>query len=352
MSKTALVVDDSKSARFALRKYLENHGYKVDAVEGAGAAYDFLKTRLPSIIFLDHIMPDVDGFEALQHIKSDPRTSDVPTVICSSNEGAAFNESARNKGAAAVLQKPPSPQQLAQVLAAVQALEQTEAEAEAAEASDLAAAASPAETPARPPVVEAPRPASAKVTNIREPEVAIEQAVMKAVRHAMQAPAEPPRVAPPPAPDLAATGRFNPNATGSFTSGGLREQIDERIRKVTQDLFVQVAALRADMTALEERPLESEDTRRDLTALREDLRAVEDSFGQQLDELRQRIESGFAEQERKLEQLAQSAREAAAEEAHNAAERAVMAAATRVSDQLAQSILRAFNGPDQQRRSG
>jgi CheY-like chemotaxis protein len=328
MSKTALVVDDSKSARFALRKYLENHGYTVDAVDSAQAAYDFLKTQRPSIVFLDHIMPDIDGFEALQHLKGDPQTRDIPAVICSSNEGAMFNEEARRKGAAAVLQKPPSPEQLAQVLAMVQATPAGAAETKPA---------------------DAPRPASAKVTNIREPEVAIEQAVMKAVRSAMQPHAEAPR---PQAPvDLAATGRFNPGATGSFSSGGLREQIDERIRKVTQDLFVQVAALRADMSALEERPLESEDTRRDLTALRDDLRAIEDGFSQQLDELRQRLESGFAEQERRLDQLAQMAREAAAEEAHAAAERAVMAAAARVSDQLAQSILSAFHAPEQ-RRSG
>ena len=40
MTKSALVVDDSKSARFALRKFLEGFGYKVDTAESAAAPAD------------------------------------------------------------------------------------------------------------------------------------------------------------------------------------------------------------------------------------------------------------------------------------------------------------------------
>lgn len=114
--KTALVVDDSKSARFALRKYLENHAYRVDTAESAEAAYQLLRDRSPDLIFLDHIMPGEDGFEALRHLKADPRTRAIPVVICSGNEGESFVADARSQGAAGVLAKPPTPEQLLQVL--------------------------------------------------------------------------------------------------------------------------------------------------------------------------------------------------------------------------------------------
>lgn len=118
--RSALVIDDSKSARFALRRYLENHSYSVDTAESAETAFNYLKDHHPEVIFLDHVMPGVDGFDVLNSIKNDPRTIDIPVVICSSNEGDAFTQEARFKGAADVLPKPPSPQQLAKVLGSLE----------------------------------------------------------------------------------------------------------------------------------------------------------------------------------------------------------------------------------------
>ncbi|MEW6167971.1 MAG: response regulator [Pseudomonadota bacterium] len=114
--RTALVVDDSRSARYALRKHLEGHAFKVDTAESAKAAYRWLASQTPDLIFLDHVMPGEDGFAALRHLKADPRTAAIPVVICSSNEGESFVAEARSQGAADVLQKPPTPDQLRRVL--------------------------------------------------------------------------------------------------------------------------------------------------------------------------------------------------------------------------------------------
>ncbi len=111
-----LVVDDSRSARYALRKYLEGHAFSVDTVDSAQSAYLWLGDHLPDLIFLDHVMPGEDGFAAMRRIKSDPRTADIPIVICSSNEGSAFVAEARSQGAVDVLPKPPNPDQLKRVL--------------------------------------------------------------------------------------------------------------------------------------------------------------------------------------------------------------------------------------------
>lgn len=114
--RTALVIDDSRSARFALRKSLESHGFATEATDSARAAYEWLATQTPDLIFLDHIMPGEDGLEALRQIKANPKTAAIPVIICSSNDGADFIKEACGNGAVDVLQKPPSPQQLQRVL--------------------------------------------------------------------------------------------------------------------------------------------------------------------------------------------------------------------------------------------
>lgn len=147
-TKTALVVDDSKSARFALRRFLENHHYTVVTAESAAEAYSHLRGELPQVIFLDQVMPGINGFEALHQLKSQARTREVPVVICSSNEGDAFNAEARAAGAAAVLQKPPSAEQLARILRQLQK--------NAARAAAAAAAPAPAPEPAPAPAAANP----------------------------------------------------------------------------------------------------------------------------------------------------------------------------------------------------
>ncbi|HUS25455.1 MAG TPA: response regulator, partial [Candidatus Binatia bacterium] len=73
MGRTAIVVDDSKSARFALKKILEGAGYEVQAFEMPDAAIAALAAQRPDVMFLDHLMPGVEGFDVLRQIKSDPR---------------------------------------------------------------------------------------------------------------------------------------------------------------------------------------------------------------------------------------------------------------------------------------
>lgn len=104
--KHALVVDDSKSARFSLKKLLEQQGLEVSFAESAGDALNYLETKSPDVIFMDHFMPGMDGFEATTIIKNNPATSGIPVVMCTSKEGPEYAEQAMAKGATAILPKP------------------------------------------------------------------------------------------------------------------------------------------------------------------------------------------------------------------------------------------------------
>ena len=103
--KRALIVDDSRSARLFLARILEKHDIEVDSVESAEAAIGYLASRRPDVIFMDHLMPGMDGFQAVQAIKNDPRTVTIPIMMYTSQEGEVYLGQARALGAIGVLPK-------------------------------------------------------------------------------------------------------------------------------------------------------------------------------------------------------------------------------------------------------
>ncbi|GFE78011.1 hypothetical protein GCM10011487_00110 [Steroidobacter agaridevorans] len=105
MSKRALIVDDSRSARVILSRMLEGYGLEVDSSESAEAALEFLRQARPDVIFMDHLMPGMDGFQAIQAIKGNPDTATIPVVMYTSQEGELYVSQARALGAVGVLPK-------------------------------------------------------------------------------------------------------------------------------------------------------------------------------------------------------------------------------------------------------
>ena len=105
MSKRALIVDDSRSARVILSRMLEGYGLQVDASESAEHALEFLRQARPDVIFMDHLMPGMDGFQAIQAIKGNPDTATIPVVMYTSQEGELYVSQARALGAVGVLPK-------------------------------------------------------------------------------------------------------------------------------------------------------------------------------------------------------------------------------------------------------
>src|SRR5579871_4572569 len=104
-AKRALIVDDSKSARLFLARVLENYDIDVDSAENAEAAIDYLGSNRPDVIFMDHQMPGMDGLQAVQAIKNDPRTATIPIMMYTSQEGELYLGQARALGAIGVLPK-------------------------------------------------------------------------------------------------------------------------------------------------------------------------------------------------------------------------------------------------------
>jgi len=104
-AKRALIVDDSKSARLFLARILEKYAFDVDNAENAESAIEYLATHRPDVIFMDHMMPGMDGLQAVQAIKNNPRTATIPIMMYTSQEGELYLGQARALGAVGVLPK-------------------------------------------------------------------------------------------------------------------------------------------------------------------------------------------------------------------------------------------------------
>ena len=114
--KHALVVDDSKSARVILSRMLEKYDIEVDMAESAEQAIEYLKNNRPDAIFMDHLMPGMDGLQAVKAIKSNALTATIPIMMYTSQEGELYVGQARALGAMGVLPKQVRPVDVSKVL--------------------------------------------------------------------------------------------------------------------------------------------------------------------------------------------------------------------------------------------
>ena len=114
--RLALVVDDSSTARITLKRMLEKQNINADTVDSAQKAIDYLVENTPNVIFMDHMMPGMDGLQAVEVIKNNPETATIPIMMYTSKEGDLYVSQARALGAVGILPKKVEPAELYQVL--------------------------------------------------------------------------------------------------------------------------------------------------------------------------------------------------------------------------------------------
>lgn len=120
--KCALIVDDSRTAREVLRRMLEAHELRVETAGSAEAALEYLRSQRPDVIFMDHMMPGMDGFQAVKAIKENPATATIPVMMYTSQSGDLYVGQARALGAVGVLPKQIKPVEVTEVLRSLRLL--------------------------------------------------------------------------------------------------------------------------------------------------------------------------------------------------------------------------------------
>ncbi len=76
-----LVVDDDPAAVALMTEVLEGMGYSVISADNGRDAIETAVSQRPSLIFLDVRMPELSGRGALDHLKRNPKTKDIPVVM-------------------------------------------------------------------------------------------------------------------------------------------------------------------------------------------------------------------------------------------------------------------------------
>ena len=101
-----LIIDDSKTIVTVLKKFLRSAGYETLEALDAEAGLVLLQEQQPELIFLDIMLPGMNGFAALRAIRRDPRTRDTPVIMMSGNEQAMEQFFGARIGADDFMKKP------------------------------------------------------------------------------------------------------------------------------------------------------------------------------------------------------------------------------------------------------
>ncbi len=113
--KRIIIADDSGAARMVIRRCLEISGFQEAEFEEAGdgeEAIGLLKEKPADLVVTDYNMPNMNGLELLQRIKSSPRLHEIPVLVITSAANPQKVEELKQMEAFAVLNKPVSPAEM------------------------------------------------------------------------------------------------------------------------------------------------------------------------------------------------------------------------------------------------
>jgi len=101
-----LVIDDSPTIVALLKRMLQQNQYQVLEAFDAESGIEIARREVPDMIFLDIVLPGMDGFNALRTLRRDPATKDVPIIMISGNAQATEQFYVQRIGADDFMKKP------------------------------------------------------------------------------------------------------------------------------------------------------------------------------------------------------------------------------------------------------
>ncbi|WP_185146911.1 response regulator [Chryseobacterium echinoideorum] len=117
MNKKVLIVDDDPRNIFALRLTLKAKGYQIESCTMAQEAIDILKKdNQVSIVLMDMMMPEMDGYEAVRIIRNTPEISQIPIIAVTAQAMPEDRQKCIDAGAQDYVSKPINVDQLMTVI--------------------------------------------------------------------------------------------------------------------------------------------------------------------------------------------------------------------------------------------
>jgi two-component system alkaline phosphatase synthesis response regulator PhoP/two-component system response regulator VicR len=112
MPKKILAVDDEKHIVRLVQVNLERQGYEVITASDGREALQKVEEERPDLVVLDVMMPYMDGFEVLQHLRRNPSTRDIPVIMLTAKAQDADVFRGWQSGVDCYLTKPFNPMEL------------------------------------------------------------------------------------------------------------------------------------------------------------------------------------------------------------------------------------------------
>lgn len=101
-----MVIDDSQTIRRTAETLLAREGYQVITAQDGFEALAMIADHAPDIIFIDIMMPRLDGYQACALIKGNPKFARTPVIMLSSKDGLFDRARGRIVGSDEYLTKP------------------------------------------------------------------------------------------------------------------------------------------------------------------------------------------------------------------------------------------------------
>ena len=114
---TALIVEDEPEANRLLAMLVQLRGYRTDSAFTGGEALEKVNSEPPDIVFLDLMLPDINGYEVCKRLKAGRATSLIPVVMVTARVAAENRYQSYSVGADDYIPKPYTPDQIFQAMA-------------------------------------------------------------------------------------------------------------------------------------------------------------------------------------------------------------------------------------------
>jgi CheY-like chemotaxis protein len=111
-----LVVDDSPTSRDILGTILRHGGFAVTEAASVAEAEAAIAVQRPALVLLDLYLPEVDGFELLRRLRSEPTTHSLPVICITAGATPDVRRRAQDLGCDELVFKPEGPGEILQLV--------------------------------------------------------------------------------------------------------------------------------------------------------------------------------------------------------------------------------------------
>ncbi len=117
MGKKILVIEDERTTRSSIARFLQSEGFEVFEADNGRIGIEVAQTVLPDLVICDILMPELDGYDVLSTLQSNPQTAPIPFIFLTATAKELGQQQSLAMGADDYLSKPVTTEHLRAAIA-------------------------------------------------------------------------------------------------------------------------------------------------------------------------------------------------------------------------------------------